>query len=70
MKTIKIKFDEKATDFITRNNYQGAGFYEIEGFEKNGLYYVRASNQGFKYLASKSLNRVSGDKMQKGVLSF
>lgn len=70
MTTIKIKFNERSTEFITRSNYQGAGFYEIEGFEKNGLYYVRASQSGFKYTATLSFHRKSGDKLQKGILSF
>ena len=54
MKTsIKIKFDERSADFITRVGYKGAGVYEIDGFEKNGLYYVRASTN-YKYLATKT----------------
>lgn len=66
---IKIKFDQRSTDFIVREGYRGPGFYSIKGFEKNGLYYVRA-NTNFKYLATKSLHRVEGDKMQVGVLTY
>jgi len=70
METIKIKFNERSTDFITRSNYKGAGLYLIEGFEKKGLYYVRASQSGYKYVASLSLHRKDGDKLQKGTLNF
>ena len=66
---IKIKFNERSQDFIIRKGYKGAGFYEIKGFEKNGLYYVRA-NTNYKYLASQSLHRQKGDKFQKGTLTF
>ena len=66
---IKIKFNERSEDFITRKGYKGAGLYEIEGFEKNGFYYVRA-NTNYKYLASQSLHRQKGNKLQKGMLTF
>jgi hypothetical protein len=67
MKAIKIKFQEKSLDFIVRRGYSGKGFYMIEGYEKNGLYYVRASTN-YKYVASLSLHRKCGDKFQKGKL--
>lgn len=67
--TIKIKFNERSVDFITRSGYKGAGLYLIEGFEKNGLYYVRASTN-YNYIASLSLHRKDGDNLQKGTLTF
>jgi hypothetical protein len=67
--TIKIKFQERSSDFIVRRGYSGKGFYLIEGYEKNGLYYVRASTN-YKYIASLSLHRRDGDTLQKGKLIF
>ena len=66
--SIKIKFHERSADYIVRSGYVGRGFYVIEGFEKNGLYYVRASTN-YKYIASLSLHRKAGDSVQIGTLT-
>jgi len=60
MKTIKIKFHPRTTDYFVRAGYNGPGNYEIDGV----LYYVRASTN-YKYLAT----QIKDTEYVKGILT-
>jgi hypothetical protein len=66
--TIKIKFHERSEDWFTVEGYQGAGNYKINRLNetKGHLYYVRASQTGWKYLATRT---TEGTHEYKGELN-